>query len=298
MRTRVETLLGASLVGLLDFDVSRAVRAPPAARGDRHRPAARLRHLRLVRSGRARQAGAQGPADRRQRRAAADGAVEDQPREEHDGRAGFLQVAGLEPARRTARQGVREIRAGPERQRRPRLRRSAAEGRRAARQGRARAREVRRAVPVRHGRRVSGHEPAAISPDSAARPSATATWRWSATPISRSIAGAAPTCATSSTSSTTFPKPRSSSSSGTIDRRRSFSTPRRPSSARTGIARKSGCGPSARAAISSSISADRTSSKRPTSSRARLIPASRARPTARWPCSTAPTRSRASSKTR
>ena len=99
--------------GLVDLDVSRAVRPAAAARGHGHRPAARFRHLRLVRSGRARQAGAQGAADRRQRRAAADGAVQNQPREEHDGRAGLLQVAGLEPARRAAREDVREIHAGP-----------------------------------------------------------------------------------------------------------------------------------------------------------------------------------------
>ena len=53
---------------------------------------------------------------------------------------------------------------------------------------------------------------------------------------------------TSSTSSTTFPKRRSSSSNATTARRRSSSTPRRPSSARTGTARTSICGPTARAA--------------------------------------------------
>src|SRR5688572_23537091 len=48
------------------------MRASPAAGSDSHRPAARFRHLRFVRSGRARQACAQGASDRRQRSAGPD----------------------------------------------------------------------------------------------------------------------------------------------------------------------------------------------------------------------------------
>ena len=64
--------------------------------------------------------------------------------------------------------------------------------------------EVRRAVPVRDGRRVPGHEPAAVSADSAVSPRCTATSASSAIRISRFTNGAAPTCATSSISSRTF----------------------------------------------------------------------------------------------
>ena len=65
-----------------------------------------------------------------------------------------------------------------------------------------------RKFQLRARRRVPGHEPAAVPADPAAAPKSTATCASSATPISRSTAGAARTCATSSTSSTISRTPR------------------------------------------------------------------------------------------
>ena len=83
----------------VDLDVPRAVRPAAAPRGAAHRPVARLRHLRLDRSADGRQAGAQAARHRRQRDAAARGAVAHQPREEPDGRPGGLHRERVEPAR-------------------------------------------------------------------------------------------------------------------------------------------------------------------------------------------------------
>ena len=66
-------------------------------------------------------------------------------------------------------QGLRALPERAEGVQRARLRRPAAEDRRAVRAVRARAREVRRAVPLRDGRRVPGHQPAAVPADPAAR---------------------------------------------------------------------------------------------------------------------------------
>ena len=122
-------------------------------------------------------------------------------------------------------------------------------------------------VPVRHGRRIPGHEPAAVSADQAAGQPASRTWPSSAIPTSRSTSGAAPTCGTSSISKRTFPKPRSSGSSGTTGRRRSSSTRRPRSSPTTATARRRRCGRIGRAARRSSTFAAATSSKKPTTSR-------------------------------
>ena len=93
----------------------------------------------------------------------------DQPRQEHDGRPGVLpELVRLEPARRADGEDLREIHRGAAGQRRARFRRPAPEGRGAARQGAARPGALRREVPLRDGGRIPGHEPAAISPDSAA----------------------------------------------------------------------------------------------------------------------------------
>ena len=165
-------------------------------------------------------------------------------------------------------------------------------------QSAARPLEVRRAVPVRHGRRIPGHEPSAVPADPAAG-------RGPPQPLRRRRSGSVD-LQVARRRPAQHPrlraglsaKPRSSSSNATTARRRSSSTPRRRSSARTATARTSTSGPIARAATGSSTSAAATSSKRPTSS-----PARRGR---RWPttsmrrsrCSIAPTRSRGRSKTR
>ena len=85
-------------------DVPRALRAAAAPRGARHRPVARLRHLRLVGPALGRQAGDEGAADRRQLHPAQGGAVADQPREEQAWRRPRPMAAlrRLEPARRAA----------------------------------------------------------------------------------------------------------------------------------------------------------------------------------------------------
>ena len=79
---------------------------------------------------------------------------------------------------------------------------------------------VCQAVPVRDGGRVPGHQPSAVPARSSSSPACTATCAWSAIRISPSTSGAAPTCATSWTSSRTSRRPLSSASSGTIARRR------------------------------------------------------------------------------
>ena len=132
------------------------------------------------------------------------------------------------------------------------------------------ARELLRAqVPLRDDRRVPGHEPSAVHAHQAAGRVSSQPLRSSAIRISRSTSGAAQTCATSSTSSRTFPKRPRSASSRTTARRRSSSTPPAPSSVRTGIARTSGSGPTARAARRLFPIAATTSSKKRTSSSVR-----------------------------
>ena len=63
MRERVEALIGDDGRGRVALDVPRALRAAAAARGAEDRAVARLRDLRLVRSGRGRQAGAAASSD-------------------------------------------------------------------------------------------------------------------------------------------------------------------------------------------------------------------------------------------
>ena len=74
MRERVAVAARRDCRRRLAVDVPLAVRAAAAARGAAHRVVARLRDLRLVRSGRRRQAGAARARDRRQAGAAARGA--------------------------------------------------------------------------------------------------------------------------------------------------------------------------------------------------------------------------------
>ncbi len=87
-----------------------------------------------------------------------------------------------------------------------RLRRPPARGGPAVRRGPRRARAVPGTLALPPRRRVPGHEPRAIPVGPGARARPTGTSAWSATTTSRSIRGAAPTCATSSTSSATGPK--------------------------------------------------------------------------------------------
>ena len=93
MRERVEGLIGDDGQGRLAVDVSCALCAVVASGGAEDLAVARFRDLRLVGSGRGRQAGAQGSEHRRQARAAADGAVADQSGEEPDGGAGLARGA-------------------------------------------------------------------------------------------------------------------------------------------------------------------------------------------------------------
>ena len=124
---------GAARIGLqpdVGLDVSLAVRAAPAPRSAGHRPVARLRDLRLVRSAHGRQTGAQGAAHRRQLRAAARGAVAHQPRQEPDGRPDALAAsAGWNRRDEQIAKIYTLLRERAEREHGARLRRPAAENR-------------------------------------------------------------------------------------------------------------------------------------------------------------------------
>ena len=300
MRSRVETLARRLAGGLLDIDVSRAVRAPAPARSDGHRPAARFRHLRLVRPGRAGEAGAQGAADRRQRRAAADGAVENQPREEHDGRAGILQVAAAgasagSSSRRSTRSTFRASRDNGALDFDDLLLKAVELLDKVAARPRRSTPSKFRFVMVDEYQDTNRP---AVSPHSApVRAASQPGGRRRSRSVDLPLARRRPA---------QHPRLRARLSRGE-DRQARAELPLDAGHPRCGLgrdqpeprtARRSGSGPSARAASSSSTSAARTSSKRPTSSRARRTRASRRRPTARSPCSTARTRSRASSKIR
>ena len=169
MRERVEQLARRGLPADLAVDVPLALRAPAAPRGAGHRPVARLRHLRLVRPARRRQAGAEGARHRRQDASAARGAGAHQPGQEPDGdaRGRCGRRAGACATSRSAEVYEAYLRA-LDRRRRARLRRPAAQDRRAVRDQRARARLLRAQVQVRARRRVPGHEPAAVPADPAA----------------------------------------------------------------------------------------------------------------------------------
>ena len=168
MRTRVSALLARRLLEDVDLDVPLAVGAAASARGAGHRPVARLRDLRLLRSALRRQAGDEGDEHRRRAGAAARGAVAHQPREEPDGRARGPR-AGLEPARQADREDLPLLPRRAPGEPRARLRRPAAEDRRAGGEGRARPRALREPVPLRDGGRVPGHQPPAVHARAPAR---------------------------------------------------------------------------------------------------------------------------------
>ena len=168
MRERVEALIGDGGRGRVALDVPLALRAAAAPRGAEDRPVARLRHLRLVRPGRGREAGRARAGHRRQARPAARGAVADQPGQEPDGGA-RVAARRLEPPRRADREDLRALPDGAQGRQRARLRRSPAQDGRALRDLRADARVLRAEVQVRDGRRVPGHQPAAVPADSPAR---------------------------------------------------------------------------------------------------------------------------------
>ena len=76
--------------------------------------------------------------------------------------------ATLEPPRRADREDLRVLPERPEGEQRARLRRPSPQDRRPVRAVRARPHQVLGAVPLRDGGRVSGHQPAAVPPDSTA----------------------------------------------------------------------------------------------------------------------------------
>ena len=121
-------------------------------------------------------------------------------------------------------------------------------------------------VQVRDGRRVPGHQPAAVHADQAARrdPPQPGGRRRSG-PVDLQVARRRP-AQHPRLRERLRRRARSSASSRTTARRRSSSTRRPRSSSRTATARTSGSGPTARAARRSSTSAAATSSKRRTSS--------------------------------
>ena len=205
MRERVEALIGDDGRGRLALDVPLAVRAAAAARGAGDRAVARLRHLRLVRSGRGRQAGAARARHRRQARAAARrrSRASARPRTGWRGRSrcAAAGTCATSRSRRSTRAYLAALKDANALDFDDLLLKTV-ELFETSEHG---PRVLRAQVQVRHGRRVPGHEPAAVPADPPAGRSAPQPRASSAIPISRSTSGAAPTCATSSTSSSDFP---------------------------------------------------------------------------------------------
>ena len=267
MRTRVETLLGIDCRAMWISTFHCALRAAAAARSAAHRPVPRLHHLRFGRSAVRHQAAAQGVRPRRQHLPAARGAVAASatPRTGWKGPTRFANT--WNPRDQRDRQALRRATSKAlQGRQRARLRRPAAEDRRAVRPGAGGARALRPQVPLRDGRRVPGHQPAAVPADQAARRACIATSASSATPISRSTNGAAPTCATSSTSSTTFPRRMIVKLERNYRSTQVILDAASAVIATTATARRRRSGPIARAARRSSTSAAPTSSRRPTTS--------------------------------
>ncbi len=204
MRARVEALVGARVPGHVDFDLPRPVGPAAPAGSARDRPLARLRHLRFGRPARGGEGGPEVARRRRRAGAAASRAVPNQPRQEPDAGPGRGRRVGLlEPPRRAHRARLCALSPGAQGRERPRLRRPAAQDCRPLRAVAGRPDEVRRTVPVRHGRRIPGYEPAAVPADPTARRSPPQPLRRRRSRTSRSTSGAAPTCGTSSISSRT-----------------------------------------------------------------------------------------------
>ncbi len=169
MRNRVEQLLGEDCrqIWLSTFHslCARLLRREAPAIG----LDARLRHLRLLRSALRRQAGDEDARHRRQADPAARGAGAHQPGQEPDGDAGGHAIGGWSLRDQQISKIYELYREDAERRRRARLRRPAAEDRRARRDQRADPRALRAQVQVHPGRRIPGHEPAAVHADSAPR---------------------------------------------------------------------------------------------------------------------------------
>ncbi len=176
-------------------------------------------------------------------------------------------VVRLEPARRTAVEGLRLLPPRAQGRQRPRLRRPAPQDRRALRAIRAGAAEVRPAVPLRDGGRVPGHEPPAVPAHPPPRRDPPQPLRRRRPgPVDLQVARRRPA-----------QHPRLRAGLPRSDRRQARAElplhagdsrrRHRRSSARTATARTSASGPIARAGRASRTSAAATSSRRPTSSR-------------------------------
>ena len=118
---------------------------------------------------------------------------------------GHRQTPGGELLRRDGRARVRDLPAPAGRERRRRLRRPPAAGRVPVRAAPRRAGQVPAPLAAHPRRRVPGHEPRPVPALPPAWPRCTTTWPWSGTTTRASTPGAAPTCATSSTSRPTSP---------------------------------------------------------------------------------------------
>ena len=199
-----QSLLGDDCRRRVAVDVPLALRAAAAARGAAHRAVARLRDLRLVRPGRGRQAGACSELGIDDKLVPPRAALARISQAKNRMEGPDVAARRVEPARRADRQDLREVPRRAEGAQRARLRRPAAQDRRALRDVRAGARALRAQVQVRHGRRVPGHQPAAVPADPAAGRAPPQPRASSAIRTSRSTSGAAPTCATSWTSSSDF----------------------------------------------------------------------------------------------
>ena len=299
MRERVEALIGDDGERRLALDVPLAVRAAAAARGAEDRPVARLRHLRLVRPGRGRQAGAaraRTSTTSSCRRAMALSRIS-QAKNRMEGpetlRGGWNirdeQIAKIYERYLQALKDANALDFDD-------LLLKTVELFETSRTG---PRVLRAQVQVRDGRRVPGHQPSAVPADPAARRSCTATSPSSAIPISRSTSGAGADLRNILDFEQDFGDAKvvrleQNYRSTQIDPRRRLrrDQPEPQPQGQAAVDRPQG------RRRRSSTSAATTSSKRRTSSPARSSSSAPRTSTRRWRSSIAPTRSRARLKTR
>jgi hypothetical protein len=258
----------------VDLDLPRAVRAAPPARGAAHRADARLRHLRLVDQQSVVKQARQGPTGRRRPGPAA--AVLSRsatPRTAWRAPSRSLMAAGTRATSRSA--ALRGLhRSALESRQRARLRRPAAEDGRALR-GFPPCGSLQRAVPLRDGGRVPGHQPPAVPARAALSPASPQPLRRRRSrPVDLQVARGGPAEHPRLRARLPRSAHRAAGAQLPVDAGDSGRCLGRDQP-EPATARRSGSGPTARAGHASCTSAAATSSKRPSSSRARPAGAQR-----------------------